>query len=113
MDETTLERRLTRLEEAIDYIGEDIEEIKDTHLKIENLAMSVNTLASEVKHLVENNTAANINAERNNDRVCAQMKELSGRISNLEQKPGKRWESLIGTIIGLLAGYIARIVFGG
>ena len=89
MDETTLERRLTKLEEAIDYIGEDIEEIKDTQSKIENLAMSVNTLAIQVKRLV--------------DDLCG----IITRVAALEAKPGKRWDSLVGTIITALAAGLA------
>ena len=89
MDETTLERRLTKLEEAIDYIGEDIEEIKDTQSKIENLAMSVNTLAIQVKRLV--------------DDMCA----VTGRITTLESVPARRWDTLVGTIITALAAGLA------
>ena len=94
MDDATLERRLTKLEEAIDYIGEDIEELKDNQAEIKELALSVNTLAIQVKRLV--------------DDLCA----VTGRIDNIEKKPAQRWESLVGQIITILiaaaAGYFLR-----
>ena len=40
MDEQKLENRLTKLEESLDYIGEDIEELKTTQADIHSLAMS-------------------------------------------------------------------------
>jgi len=115
MDEQQLENRLTKLEEALDYIGEDLEDIKDTQGKIEQLALSVNTLAGEVKHLVESNTQANLNAEKNNSRICKEMEKLSARMTCIEEKPGKRWDGLVGTLITAiaagLAGYALSILF--
>ena len=98
MDDQQLENRLTKLEESLDYIGEDIEEIKDTQNKIESLALSVNTLAVQVKRLV--------------DDLCG----IVGRVTILENKPAKRWESMISTllsvIIGGMIGFIVRKFIG-
>lgn len=92
MDESKLENRLTKLEEAIDYIGEDIEEIKTTQADIHSLAISINTLAGQVKRLV--------------DDVCG----IGGRVAMLEGHAGRRWESLVGTLLKTgaagLAGYL-------
>ena len=89
MDDQQLENRLTKLEESLDYIGEDIEEIKDTQNKIESLALSVNTLAVQVKRLV--------------DDLCG----IVGRVTILENKPAKRWESMIGTFLTALVAGLA------
>ena len=45
MDEQQIENRLTKLEESLDFIGEDLEELKSTQADIHSLALSVNTLA--------------------------------------------------------------------
>ena len=99
MDDATLERRLTKLEEAIDYIGEDIEELKSTQEDIHNLALSVNTLATQVKRVV--------------DDMCS----VTARLSSLESKPAQRWDSLVKTLITALvaglAGYGLNQFLGG
>ena len=45
MDEIKLENRLTRLEENVDVMGEEIVDLQDNQKQIEALAMSVNSLA--------------------------------------------------------------------
>jgi uncharacterized coiled-coil protein SlyX len=99
MDEQKLENRLTKLEESLDYIGEDIEELKSTQEDIHNLALSVNTLAIQVKRLV--------------DDMCS----VTARLSSLESKPAQRWDSLIKTLITVLAsgvaGYFLNRIIGG
>lgn len=99
MDDATLERRLTKLEEAIDYIGEDIEELKSTQDDIHNLALSVNTLATQVKRIV--------------DDMCS----VTSRLASLENKPAQRWDSLIKTLLTVLAsgvaGYFINKIIGG
>lgn len=99
MDEQKLENRLTKLEESLDYIGEDIEELKSTQKDIHNLALSVNTLAIQVKRVV--------------DDMCS----VTARLSSLENKPVQRWDSLIKTLITVLAsgmaGYFLNRIIGG
>ena len=99
MDEQQLENRLTKLEESLDYIGEDLEELKTTQADIHSLAMSVNTLALQVKRLV--------------DDMCS----VTARLSSLESKPAQRWDSLVKTLITALvaglAGYGLNQFLGG
>lgn len=99
MDETKLENRLTKLEESLDYIGEDIEELKSTQEDIHNLALSVNTLAIQVKRVV--------------DDMCS----VTARLSSLENKPAQQWDSLVKTLITVLAsgiaGYFLNRIIGG
>ncbi len=99
MDEQKLENRLTKLEESLDYIGEDIEEFKTTQADIHSLAMSVNTLALQVKRLV--------------DDMC----KVDGRLAAIESKPAKRWEVIVTTIITatvtLLIGFVMGKFLGG
>lgn len=99
MDETKLENRLTKLEESLDYIGEDLEDLKTTQADIHSLAMSVNTLALQVKRLV--------------DDMC----KVDGRLATLENKPAQQWDSLIKTLITVLAsgiaGYFLNRIIGG
>ena len=81
MDEQRLENRLTKLEESLDYIGEDIEELKSTQTDIHNLAMSINTLAEQVKRVV--------------DDMC----KVDGRLITLESKPAQQLDNLVKTLI--------------
>ena len=99
MDETKLENRLTRLESAMQDVGADIVEIKDTQKEIRNLALSVNALAQSVNTL------------------CRDMTCVNDRLRNIELKPEKRLEMIIAAIIGLLAsgfgGFIIGKILGG
>lgn len=89
MDEIKLENRLTRLEENVDVMGEEIVELQDKNEQIEKLALSVNSLAIEVRHLVEGQ--------------CG----IAERLVRIESKPGQRWDNLVGTILTVLASGIA------
>lgn len=99
MDEQKLENRLTKLEESLDYIGKDLENLKTTQADIHSLAMSVNTLALQVKRLV--------------DDMC----KVDGRLATLENKSAQRWDSLVKTLITALvaglAGYGLNQFLGG
>ena len=89
MDEQKLENRLTKLEESLDYICEDIEEVKTTQTDIHSLALSVNTLAIQVKRLV--------------DDMC----KVESRVVTLEGSSGRSWDNMIKTIVtALVAGAI-------
>lgn len=93
MDEQKLENRLTKLEESLDYIGEDIEELKTTQADIHSLAMSVNTLALQVKRLV--------------DDMC----KVDGRLATLESKPAQRWDNIVKTMLtALVAGAVGYAI---
>lgn len=37
---------------------------------------------------------------------------LSGRVGNMEMKPAKRWESMVGQVIGLLVAAIVGLLLG-
>lgn len=99
MDDQQLENRLTKLEESLDYIGEDIEDMKTTQTDIHRLALSINTLAEQVKRIV--------------DDMC----KVDGRLSTLESKPAQRWDSIVKTLITAVVAGLAGIAlskfFGG
>ena len=89
MDEQKLENRLTKLEESLDYIGEDLEDLKSTQADIHSLALSVNTLATQLKRLV--------------DDMC----NVESRVVTLEGCAGRKWESMVKTIItAIVAGLV-------
>lgn len=93
MDESTLENRLTRLESDMQYLGEEIVDLQDNQTEIKSLAMSVNTLALQVKRLV--------------DDMC----KVDGRLAAIESKPAQRWDSLVKTLItALVAGAVGYAI---
>ena len=95
MDEQKLEHRLTKLEESLDYIGEDIEELKSTQKDIHNLALSVNTLAIQVKRVV--------------DDMC----KTSSRLDALEGRPRKWLDTIISLALGAIIGGAIAYITGG
>ena len=89
LDPVQVERRLTRLEENQDAMGSEIQALQDNQTEIRSLALSVNTLANEVKHLVEDS--------------C----KMFSRIDKLEQQPAQRWNDLVKTILTVIASGVA------
>ena len=93
MDEQKLENRLTKLEGSLDYIGEELEDLQTTQKDIHSLALSVNTLATQLKRLV--------------DDMC----NVERRVVTLEGSSGRRWESAIRTLVtALIAGAVGYAI---
>ena len=52
--------------------------------------------------------------------MCSQLETqgetlttLTRRVSDLEQKPGERWDKVIGAIIGAVVGVVIGMIFAG
>ena len=96
IDEIQLERRLTTLENGqqmnTDQIIDILEKQSDTH----KLTLSVHDLAGAVKRLVED------------------MCKMNNRVENLESKPGRMWDNLVGYVIAAIVsgvvGYAIAII---
>jgi len=95
MDEIKLENRLTRLEENVDVMGEEIVDLQDNQKQIEALAMSVNSLAIQVKRLV--------------DDLC----KTSSRLDALEGRPRKWLDTIISLALGAIIGGAIAYITGG
>lgn len=42
--------------------------------------------------------------------IIEKLNNLTSKVSELEQKPGKRWESLVGTVLGAAAGVLVAFL---
>ncbi len=105
MDEVKLEQRLTTIEQGQKHMTDAIVAIQKTYTEFKGLAISVNTLAIEVKRVV--------------DDVCGlrgvlkeDMAALNKRVVKIEHKPGQRWDNLITTLISLLIGAVFGYIIG-
>ena len=81
--------------EKVAHIEESVKSAHKRMDSIEGLTKSVYELASSIKVMQSD------------------IADMSGRLKDIEEKPGKRWEliitSVITTIAGALAGYFFRI----
>lgn len=81
-----------RQNERIKFLEEKVDKIND-------LTVSINTLATNVAHMVE------------------EIKSQGNRIENLEKKDGDMWrsvvKSLVTGIVALVAGYLFGKLTGG
>ena len=87
-----IEHRLTEVEDRS----------KSNQRRIENLEKSteaINRLATSMEVMAEKQ-----------DRVADSVEKLDGKVTALEEKPAKRWDSLINTIIGLLAAAVVGFI---
>ena len=89
------ERRLTDVEAKADSNEGRIKKLEESHEALHQLATSVAVMA-------EKQDTMNTNVEK-----------LSEKVDSIEGKPAERWDKLISTIIGALAGaFIAWIASG-
>ena len=94
MEESKLENRLTSLESGVQYLAQQVDNIKEMQTEIRDLALSVNSLAGSVK------------------RLCEDASDTSCRIKLLEDKPGKRLEMIIAALIGLIVSGVGGFILG-
>lgn len=95
MDEIKLENRLTRLEENVDVMGEEIVDLQENQAEIKSLALSVNTLAVQVKRLV--------------DDLCS----TNSRLDLIESRPRKWLDTIISLALGAIIGGAIAYITGG
>lgn len=95
MDEIKLENRLTRLEENVDVMGEEIVDLQENQAEIKSLALAVNTLAVQVKRLV--------------DDLCS----TNSRLDLIESRPRKWLDTIISLALGAIIGGAIAYITGG
>ena len=95
-EEQKLEIRITRVEDTLGRMASEIMDLQEVQSDIRALALSVNSLAVEVKHIVED------------------MCKTTQRVDRMESKPAQRWDRLIEAIIvaavGGLIGYMIAMI---
>jgi hypothetical protein len=94
MDDIQLENRLTKIEEAIGHIGEDVKDIKASQKDNTELAIAMNSLTIKVGQLSDT------------------MADVIGRLTKIEMKPARRWEALAASIISLLVAGVGGFLLG-
>ena len=95
MDETTLAIKLQETTDRSLRNEGRIKKLEESHEALHQLATSVAVMAERQETM--NRNVAN----------------LTEKMDNLEGKPGERWDKLISTVIGALAGaFIAWIASG-
>lgn len=88
------EKEITRQE--FEDLKNDVKDLKKVFDKINNIAMSTEKLAIEMKYMRE------------------EQNKLDSRITTIEEKPVKRYDTvvtyIITTIIGIIIGVIASLL---
>lgn len=87
MDDNIPER-VARVEESAKSAHKRIDHMETIQDQIQMLAISVNELAGSIK------------------RICNDVTDVKNRVSNIESKPGKRWDLLINTALSIAIGAI-------
>lgn len=94
MDENEIGQRLTKVEESTKSAHHRLDTLEGMQKEIRDLALSVNTLAMSVKTL------------------CTDVTDQNCRIKDLETKPGKRWDQLMGDVMKLIATGVIGYLLG-
>ena len=89
------ERRLTDVEALAQHNKEDIEQLKSSHEAINRLATSMELMVAEQKH--QTTAISDIKAD---------VAKLDHKVETIEQKPAKRWDSLVEKIIWAAVGAV-------
>lgn len=89
------ERRLTDVEAKADRNEGRIKKLEESHEALHQLATSVAVMAEK------------------QDTMNSNVEKLTEKVDSIEGKPAERWDKLISTIIGALAGaFIAWLASG-
>ena len=100
MEETTIERRLTTVEEQVKFNSHEIEELKP-------VVKEINTMSRTMVQLVEQSKQTNEN-----------VKDLKLKVDHLEKEPAENfkalkkaiWTSITTGIIGAVLGAILALI---
>lgn len=93
--ELSFEHRLTQVEDRAKSNTKRLDEMEERQNNLEKLTTAVSLVQSEQKHLGES------------------MEEVKGKLQTLLEKPGKRWESVVGAIIAGVVGFLISKALGG
>ena len=89
------ERRLTDVDAKADRNEGRIKKLEESHEALNQLATAVAVMAEK------------------QDTLNTHVEKLTEKVDSIESKPAERWDKLISTIIGALAGaFIAWLVSG-
>ena len=94
MDETQMAVSLQRVADQADRNTARIQKLESEHVTLHKLAESVAVMANEIKSMSRN------------------VSELSGKVEDLEEKPGKRWESVVEKAIFTAVGAFVMFLLG-
>lgn len=101
-----MESENKRLEEENDRQNHRISNLEEGNKQINNLALSVQELASSVKTIAKE-------TERLGDMMKENIDGMDKRLTKLENADGEKWRSAIGyigtTILGFLISYVFHL----
>ena len=94
MEEVQLEHRLSDVENRSKSNTKRIDKLEETTDSINKLATAVEVMANKT------------------DRVAKSVEKLDVKVTSLENKPAKRWDSFITTIITVITTGILAFLLG-
>lgn len=84
-----------------------IAELKKEVKSLEHRMNDVEKIVEVIHHLAQEMVGLNKEVSFMNNNIA----QLTSKVSNLEQAPGKRWEGFVGALIGAIAGAIGSMMF--
>ena len=93
------ERRLTDVEALAQHNKESIERLESSTEAISRLATSMELMVAEQKH--QSTTISDIKTD---------VAKLDSKVETIEQKPAKRWDSLVEKIIWAVVGGVITFI---
>jgi len=104
---TETSKRVDSHSEAIKELRLDVKELqaKDTSLSVQQSMMSVtlNNIADTLKEFKSNTADGLTDLKRDNARMIDALNE---RVAAIANQPAKRWNYLVQTVIGTIAGSV-------
>lgn len=99
------EALIDKLKCPCDTVQKQGEEIKETRELMIEISTSLKNLSSEMQELKED-----VKEMNKHTATTAQLEALERRVSKLEQKPAKSWESLVKYILTTIAGAVIMYI---
>lgn len=91
-EQIEIEHRLTSVEKLAGSNRHRLEDVERRQDNLDQIVASVSVLKSEQEH------------------IQSDVKEIKSDVKTLTEKPAKRWDNLLNTIIALIAGGVVGYV---
>lgn len=102
---------MNNINKRLDKIDALTQQMQEMTLTTNTLALNMQSTLKEIENLRKDHIADKKSLEKDVQKLDTKVTDDSHRIDELERKPGKRWESVIGyitsAIVVVLIGFIA------
>lgn len=79
--------------------------------KLDSIASTLSDLKADNKEIIGKLTPLTAKVDKLDD-ISGDVKKLDGEVEEIKARPGKRWESVVGQVVGLIVAAVVGMMLG-